>query len=129
VMASGLCQRLLGPQSLLYQIICPLLNSRRPLDTDSNNVATRVEMHTHTNTCTKYQKKGTRSRSNIAPTLQSEGVATDIEDPQHRHAQHPRLLQLCKFLFSRPLVPESVVTEEGVRVMRSQRSYFRGLIR
>jgi S-formylglutathione hydrolase FrmB len=28
------------------------------LDADSNNVAARVQMHTHSKTCTKYQRKG-----------------------------------------------------------------------
>lgn len=68
------------------------------LDTYSNNIAARVQMHTHTNTCTEYQKKRMRSRSNIVPIMQSKRIAIDIEDPQNRHTQHPRLLQLCRFL-------------------------------
>jgi hypothetical protein len=91
------------------------------LDTDSNNVAARVQMHTHTNTCTKYQKKSIRSRSNIVPTVQSEGMATDIRDTQQTYnTQRPSLFQLCRFLFPRPLVPESIVTEEGyIRMERN----------
>lgn len=98
-----------------------LAEFQEALDTDSNNVAARVQMHTHTNTCTKYQRKGIRSRSNIVPTVQSEGMATDIEDTQQIHnTQRPLLFQLCRFLFPRPLVPESVVTEEGyIRMERN----------
>jgi hypothetical protein len=33
------------------------MNSRRSLDVDSNNVITRVQLHTHINTYIKYQKK------------------------------------------------------------------------
>ena len=32
------------------------------LDIDSNNVAARVQMHTHSKTCTKYQNKHPRLR-------------------------------------------------------------------
>jgi hypothetical protein len=41
----------------------------KALDADSNNVAARVQMHTHTNTCTKYQRKGARPRSNTTIVL------------------------------------------------------------
>ncbi|CZR60793.1 uncharacterized protein PAC_10689 [Phialocephala subalpina] len=92
------------------------------LHADSNSVAARVQMHTHTNTCTKYQKKGMRSRSDVAPTVQSEGMATDIENTQHQLTNTQRLLlfQLCRFLFPRPLVPKSIVTKEGyIRMERN----------
>jgi hypothetical protein len=98
-----------------------LAEFQEALDTDSNNVAARVQMHTHTNTCTKYQKKGIRSRLNPVPTIQSEGMATDIQDTQQTYnTQRPSLLQLCRFLFPWPLVPESIVTEEGyIRMERN----------
>jgi hypothetical protein len=100
-----------------------LAEFQEALDTDSNNVAARVQMHTHTNTCTKYQRKGMRSCSGVVPTVQSEGMATDIEDTQQQltNAQRPLLFQLCRFLFPRPLVPESIVTEEGY--IRMERNY------
>jgi hypothetical protein len=98
-----------------------LAEFQEALDTDSNNVAARVQMHTHSNTCTKYQRKGIKSRSNIVPTVQSEGMATDIEDTWLIHnTQRPSLFRLCRFLFPRPLVSESVVTEEGyIRMERN----------
>jgi len=69
-----------------------LAQFQEALDTDSNNVAARVQMHTHTNTCTKYQRKGIRSRLNIVLTVQSEGMATDIKDTQQIHnTQRPSL--------------------------------------
>jgi hypothetical protein len=97
------------------------------LDIDSNNVAARVQLHTHTGSCTKYQKNGARSHSkpNAVPTVQVEGMATDAEDAQQHARQRPgphrkSLLQICRFLFPRPLVPESMVTEEGyIRMERN----------
>ena len=85
------------------------------LDIDSNNVAARVQMHIHSKTCTKYQKKDLRSRvhANSVPIVQSEGMATDADGrPQPPHTQKS-LLQICRFLFPRPLVTESIVTDEG----------------
>ncbi|KAN0113195.1 hypothetical protein V8E51_006146 [Hyaloscypha variabilis] len=35
------------------------------LDVDSNHVVARVQMHTHSNTCTEYQKKFPRSQSMV----------------------------------------------------------------
>ncbi len=32
------------------------------LTIDSNNVAAKVQMHVHSYTCTKYQRKGMKSR-------------------------------------------------------------------
>jgi hypothetical protein len=78
-------------------------------------------MHTHTNTYTKHPRKGMRSRLNVVPTIQSKGMATDIEDTQ-QFANTQRLLffQLYRFLFSRPLVLQSIVMEEGyIRMERN----------
>ena len=93
------------------------------LDIDSNNVAARVQMHTHSKTCTKYQKKNPRSRTraNPAPIVQSEGMATDAVGSLQSSDNHGlALAQICRFLFPRPLVPESMVTEEGyIRMERN----------
>lgn len=104
-----------------------LAEFRGALDIDSNNVAARVQLHAHTGTCTKYQKKGARSHSNTnaVPTVQVEGIAIDVEDAQQHAQQRPgprrqSLLQICRFLFPRPLVPESMVTDEGyIRMERN----------
>ena len=93
------------------------------LDIDSNNVAARVQMHTHSKTCTKYQKKHSRSRTsaNPVPVVQTEGMATDADESIHRPGTERQLpSQICRFLFPRPLVPESMVTEEGyIRMERN----------
>ena len=100
-----------------------LAEFQEALDIDSNNVAARVQMHTHSKTCTKYQKKHPRSRTraNPVPIVQSEGMATDAdESPQRSDTQRQPLSQICRFLFPRPLVPESMVTEEGyIRMERN----------
>ena len=93
------------------------------LDIDSNYVAARVQMHTHSKTCTKYQNKGLRSRKKATsvPVVQCEGMATDADDtPQRSDIQRQSLLQICRFLYPRPLIPESMVTEEGyIRMERN----------
>jgi hypothetical protein len=93
------------------------------LDIDSNNVAARVQMHTHSKTCTKYQKKLSRSRpkAKLVPVVQTEGMATDADDSTHSTmAQRQMPSQICRFLFPRPLVPESTVTEDGyIRMERN----------
>ena len=93
------------------------------LDIDSNNIAAQVQMHTHSKTYTKYQKKFSRSRTtaNHVPIIQSEGMATDAdESPQRLDTQRQLLSHICRFLFPRLLVPESVVTEEGyIRIERN----------
>jgi hypothetical protein len=104
-----------------------LAEFQEALDIDSNDVAARVQLHTHTGSCTKYQKNGVRSHSkaNTVPTVQVEGTATDTDDAQHHARQRPgpprqSLLQICRFLFPRPLVQESIVTEEGyIRMERN----------
>jgi hypothetical protein len=104
-----------------------LAEFQRSLDVDSNNVAARVQLHTHTGTCTKYQKRGAwpHSTAHAMPTVQVEGMATDAEDAQQHAPQQPvphklPLLQICRFLFPRPLVPESMVTDEGyIRMERN----------
>src|ERR1700712_4178327 len=80
-------------------------------------------MHTHSKTCTKYQKRCPRSRTrpNHVPIVQSEGIATDADETslQSNIPKQP-LSQICRFLFPRPLVPESMVTEEGyIRMERN----------
>jgi hypothetical protein len=93
------------------------------LDIDSNNVAARVQMHTHSKTCTKYQNKGPRSRmkAKSVPIIHIEGMATDADGPpQYSHTQKQSISQICRFLFPRPLVPESIVMEEGyIRMERN----------
>ncbi|KFZ18957.1 hypothetical protein V502_03896, partial [Pseudogymnoascus sp. VKM F-4520 (FW-2644)] len=93
------------------------------LDVDLNNVATWVQMHTHSKTCTKYQKKfpQTRASANPVPIVQSEGMATDADESLQRSDTQRQLpSQFCRFLFPRPLVPESMVTEEGyIRMERN----------
>lgn len=104
-----------------------LAEFQRSLDVDSNNVAARVQLHTHTGTCTKYQKRGTRphSSTNAMPTVQVEGMASDASDAQQHSQPQPgpprlSLLQIYRFLFPRPLVPESIVTDEGyIRMERN----------
>ena len=91
------------------------------LNLDSNNVAARVQMHLHSATYTKYQRK------NMKSCIASQGaVQADIATPDSEHLpvnQKPlsqsqfgvkSLLQVCRFLFPRPLVPESTVTDRGV---------------
>jgi hypothetical protein len=96
---------------------------QKALDIDSNNVAARVQMHAHSKTCTKYQNKGRRSRAKAKSVLivQMEGMATDADNtPQRPDTQKQSPSQICRFLFPRPLVPESMVTEEGyIRMERN----------
>ena len=93
------------------------------LDIDSNKVAARVQIHTHSQTCTKYQNKFARScmKARSVPIVHIEGMATDADDPPPRpHASKQSPSQICRFLFPRPLVPESIVTEEGyIRMKRN----------
>ena len=51
------------------------------LDIDSNNVVARIQIYTHSKTCTKYQKKHSqsRTRANPVPIVQSEGMTTDAD--------------------------------------------------
>ncbi|KAH6668512.1 hypothetical protein B0J14DRAFT_488349, partial [Halenospora varia] len=66
------------------------------LSIDSNSVAAKVQMHTHSHTCTKYQRGSMEAR-----------VKTRRED-------------ICRFLFPKPLVPESIVTADGfIRMQRN----------
>ena len=96
---------------------------REALDVDSNSVAARVQMYTYSKTCTKYQRKYPRSRirANPVPIVQSEGIATDADESSQRlDTQRQLPSQFCRFLFPRPLVPESMVTEEGyIRMERN----------
>lgn len=96
---------------------------QQALDVDSNKVAARVQMHTHSKTCTKYQKKHPRSRTRASPVpiVQTEGMATDADESLQCSDNHRLAFsQICRFLFPRPLVPESMVTEEGyIRMERN----------
>jgi hypothetical protein len=79
------------------------------LDIDSNNVAARVQMHTHSKTCTKYQNRYPRSnaRTRSVPVVQIEGMATDADNaPQQSDTRKQPVLQMCRFLFPKPLIPE-----------------------
>ncbi|KAH7378662.1 hypothetical protein BKA64DRAFT_714432 [Cadophora sp. MPI-SDFR-AT-0126] len=90
------------------------------LDFDSSNVAARVQMHIHSKTCTKYQKKvpRTHTRASPGPIVQSEGMATDADDSSQPQRRLPS--QFYRFFFPRPLVLESMVTEEGcIRMERN----------
>jgi hypothetical protein len=87
------------------------------LHIDSNNVAAKVQIHVHPHTCTKYQRKkdmkarlGTGLASNFPPN-------TLVQQPK---SQKDRL-QICRFLFPKPLVSESIVTAEGF--LRMQRNH------
>ena len=74
------------------------------LDIDSNNVAARVQMHTHGKTCTKYQKKHPRSctRANPVPIVQSEGMATDADESLQRpDTQRQPPSQYCQVSLSK----------------------------
>jgi hypothetical protein len=85
------------------------------LNVDSNNVAAKVQMHVHSHISTKYQRKDMKARletglaGNAPPTL-------PVQQPKSQRA----LLQICRFLFPNPLVPESIITAEGfIRMQRN----------
>ncbi|CZR69862.1 uncharacterized protein PAC_19762 [Phialocephala subalpina] len=88
------------------------------LSIDSNNVAAQVQMHVHSHTCTKYQRKGMKARlKSQQRNSEQGGVAGDI-------IQHPKsktaLPQICRFLFPKAIVSESLVTAEGfIRMQRN----------
>jgi hypothetical protein len=94
------------------------------LNKDSNDVAARVQMHKHSATCTKYK------RINRLPRV-SPQCATAAKD-QHQDDE-PALLQtqfgarsvldVCRFLFPRPLVPESRITENGLIRMKRNHQF------
>lgn len=94
------------------------------LSIDSNNITAKVQMHVHSYTCTKYQRKDmkarleTRRRDN-----EEERLAANIPPPLPTQQQKSRsgLLKICRFLFPHPLVPESFVTPEGF--LRMQRNH------
>lgn len=77
----------------------PMLEDMTPtefqdaLDIDSNSVAARVQMHTHSKTCTKYQKKHSRSRTRASPVpiVQTEGITIDADQSIHRSATKRQL--------------------------------------
>jgi hypothetical protein len=111
---------------------------REALDRDSNNVAAKVQMHSHTSTCTKYQRKDAKSRLAAQQRVPSAGVPTDgqgvigsvngTQSPpgsQQLYSQFrtKELLHVCRFLFPRPLVPRSHVTIEGFIRMQRNHQY------
>lgn len=96
------------------------------LSIDSNNVAAKVQMHVHSNTCTKYQRKdmkarlGTQQRDNELPGL----AATMRPTPPGQQQKTRRaLLQICRFLFPKPLVSESIITSEGFIQMQRNHQF------
>jgi hypothetical protein len=111
---------------------------REALDIDSNNVAAKVQMHSHTATCTKYQRKDTKSRLAAQQRVISGAVPTDdreatrgpddsLSPPLSKHpypqSRTKALLQVCRFLFPRPLIPKSLVTDKGVIKMQRNHQY------
>ena len=95
------------------------------LDIDSNNVAAQNQMHTHSKTCTKYQDtRRPLIRADPVPIVQCEGMATDIgESSQRLEVPRQLLLQICRFLFPKSLVPESMVTKDGYIRMERNHQY------
>ncbi len=89
------------------------------LDKDSNDVAARVQMHKHSATCTKYQRINGVPR--VSPRSTAAVKDQDPEDqPALLQTQFGALLNVCRFLFPRPLVPESRITENGlIRMTRN----------
>lgn len=89
---------------------------RDALSIDSNNVAAKVQMHVHSHTCTKYQRKDMKARLETQRRDNEEGTLIGNIEPrlavQQGHSQKA-LLQICRFLFPKPLVSESTVTAEG----------------
>jgi len=85
------------------------------LNVDSNNVTAKVQMHVHSGTCTKYQRKYTKSLLKVRPT------SSVLPPPlAQRPVSRNALLQTCRFLFPKPLVPESIVTDKGfIRIQRN----------
>jgi hypothetical protein len=85
------------------------------LNVDSNNVAAKVQMHVHSHTCTKYQRKDMKAH---LETQQRENIKStpNVQEPRSQRA----LLQICRFLFPKPLILESMVTAEGfIRMKRN----------
>lgn len=84
------------------------------LAADSNKVAANVQIHAHSHTCTKYQRK------NIKARLET-GVSNNTTLKPCSQEQKPRsILPTCRFLFPKPLIPESTVTAEGfIRMERN----------
>lgn len=96
------------------------------LEIDSNNVAARVQMHTHSQICTKYQKRvpRLRRRPHYASAAQSKEATTDATgSSQHSASSEQHSTQYCRFLFPKPLVLESLVTEDGYIKMTRNNSY------
>jgi hypothetical protein len=90
---------------------------------DSNNVAAKVQMHVHSHTCTKYQRKD--MKAHLEAELGQNKLVTSSSDVEpNLSVQQPNsqraLLQICRFLFPKPLVSESNVTAEGfIRMQRN----------
>jgi hypothetical protein len=63
-----------------------LAEFKEALGIDSNNVAAWVQMHIHSKTYTKYQKRCLQLRptANPVPIVQSEGIATNANKSPQR---------------------------------------------
>ncbi|KAH8799116.1 hypothetical protein F5884DRAFT_758603 [Xylogone sp. PMI_703] len=95
---------------------------KNALDIDSNNVAAKVQMHVHSHTCTKYQRKDMKARleTQQKENEQSKLISIQPTPPVQQPKSQRALLQICRFLFPKPLVSESVVTAEGfIRMQRN----------
>ncbi len=96
------------------------------LSIDSNNVAAKVQMHVHSQTCTKYQRKSMKARLKSQQRSSEQScVLGDI--PPLLPIQHPKskmaLLQICRFLFPKALVSESIVTADGFIQMKRNHQF------
>jgi hypothetical protein len=94
------------------------------LDKDSNEVAARVQMHKHSATCTKYQRISSVRRVNPQGTSATEDQHIE-DEPALLQTQFgaKSLLNVCRFLFPRPLVPESTITENGLIRMKRNHQF------
>lgn len=102
------------------------------LDVDPNNVAARVQMHTHSKTYTKYQQKypQSRTRANPVPIVHGEGMATDAdESSQHPDTQSQLPSQFAGFYFIQPSSPHRVRFHSRYFQHRVRGSKFVGLRR
>lgn len=84
---------------------------RSALDKSSNDVAARVQMHKHSATCTKYKRINRVPRA----SLQCADAANDEHQDEELALLQTQfgarsLLDVCRFLFPRPLVSKSMPT-------------------
>jgi hypothetical protein len=95
------------------------------LNIDANNVAARVQMHVYSHTCTKYHRKDMKARLETQHRRKEQQLPTNIQPTPIVQEPKPQktLLQTCRFLFPKPLVPESIVTPEGFIRMRRNHQF------